>query len=80
MAGITGGLLLLYWLIKSAKQKQSVTPEKTANFKENNGLMVSASAPLLVSPSEQQTINEFTPDKNFNDRITVRYIAGSHYI
>jgi hypothetical protein len=38
---------------------------------------------LLISPSEQQQINEFTPEtisRGDNKNISVRYIAGTHYI
>jgi hypothetical protein len=88
---IGAGLLLVYWFLKNKKAQQPELKTASDDMKNvlNNGSNTSVQAaavdvetPLLISPSQQQTINEFKPGKNDNGKnnITVRYIAGTHYI
>lgn len=82
---IAGGLLLVYWFLKNQKAKQPV--EKLATDTQGGRsieeVQTVESEPLLISPSLQQEINQYTPGTATNGQnITVRYIAGTkkHYI
>lgn len=82
---VGAGLLLLYLFLKNKKAKQPI--EQLATDQNTQAAQdvatVESFEPLLVSPSQQQQINQYTP--GMNDRgqnITVRYVAGmkKHYI
>lgn len=79
---IGAGLLLVYWYLKNQKAKQPENVQATDGVDSITSMAVqNEEIPLLVSPSQQQTINEFKPGKNDNGKgITVRYVAGTHYI
>jgi small neutral amino acid transporter SnatA (MarC family) len=81
---IAAGLVLVYWYMKEQKAKQPV--EKLAVNSEGSQSAVTVEPenfPLLISPSEQQQINEFSKEtisRGDNKNVSVRYIAGTHYI
>lgn len=81
---IAAGLVLVYWYMKNQKAKQPI--DKLAVDQQGSQAAANVEAenfPLLISPSEQQQINEFTPEtisRGDNKGVSVRYIAGTHYI
>lgn len=81
---IAAGLVLVYWYMKNQKAKQPVEKLAVDSGGSQSAVTVEPeSFPLLISPSEQQQINEFTPEtvsRGNGKNVSVRYIAGTHYI
>ena len=81
---IAAGLVLVYWYMKNQKAKQPI--DKLAVDQQGSQAAANVEAenfPLLVSPSVQQDINQYTPEtisRGNGRNVSVRYIAGTHYI
>ena len=76
---IGAGLLLLYWYLKNQKAKKPT--EQLTTDKSLAANVTAQTENLLISPSLQQDINEYTPEmKTKGSVISVKYVAGVHYI
>jgi hypothetical protein len=81
---IAAGLVLVYWYMKNQKAKQPIN--KLAVDQQGSQAAANVEAenfPLLISPSVQQDINQYTPEtisRGNGTNVSVRYIAGTHYI